>query len=138
MAPAPGFRHYLVAVNRESALELVSAHLKAAFGYFLVARDARTVRRAVGNSWVVSVAIPARTGDVVVGDIEVDEDGTLRALTIDDVVKALRKPEPSITEMHPSMPPGGDFGLDDEESEDWGELGKDDGSDDPEIGRAHV
>jgi len=125
-------------VNRESALELVSAHLREAFGQFLVARDARTVRRAVGNTWAVSVVVPAKTGDVPVGDIEVDEDGTLRPLAIDDVLLALKKTEPSITDLHPSLPPAGDFGLEDEESEDWGELGKDDGSDDPEAIRARA
>ncbi len=74
-------------------LAALGTHLFAEWGSFLVARDAKLARRAAGSLWIVSVVIPASTGDVEVADLEVDEHGSiLNPLDIDKILEAARRP----------------------------------------------
>lgn len=125
-------------MTRESALQAVSTYLREAFGRFLEVRDARRVRRAAGNAWVVAVCVHTRGGDRPIGEIEVDEGGTLSPkLGPDEVLAALEK-GPTVSEVHPSLPPPDSMSLEGEDE--WAGFGdgEDDGSDDPEAIRART
>lgn len=80
-------------MTREEVLSAVGTHLFAEWGGFVVARDARLVRRAAGGIWLINVVIPASTGDVFVADLEVDEHGTMQnPLDVDKILEAARRP----------------------------------------------
>jgi CRP-like cAMP-binding protein len=133
------------AVNRDLALLTAARWLREEFGRLLQVREARRVRRAAGECWAVTIAAVPTSGDVVVGQIEVDETGEIAPkLTADDVLKALQRPA-SVFERFPSLapPPGSVTAIPavSDELADFGDFGgesEDDGSDDPDAVRARV
>jgi len=111
-------------VTREEVLSAVGTHLFAEWGGFVVARDARLVRRAAGGIWLISVVIPASTGDVFVVDLEVDEHGAMaNPLDVDKILEAARRPieTPAVGDDPFASPDSelsgllGDLGADEEE-----------------------
>jgi CRP-like cAMP-binding protein len=132
-------------VNRDLALLTAARWLREEFGRLLQVREGRRVRRAAGECWAVTVVAVPSSGDVVVGQIEVDEAGEISPkLSADDVIKALQRPA-SVFERYPSLaPPPGSVAVIpavSDELADFADFGGDvvdDGSDDPEAVRARV
>ena len=130
-------------MTRELALLTVTAYLREEFGRLLEARNARHVRRAAGDAWVVSVVAVPSSGEIEIGEIDVDENGSLAPqLGVDDVVSALRKTKTVVAMLPTTPPPGGttspiaEMSL--EELDGFGDLAEDDGTDDPEAVRTRV
>jgi len=129
-------------VNRELALLTVGKWLREEFGRLLEVREARRVRRAAGECWAVSIVAVPSSGEVLVGQVEIDESAVIDPrLTADDVIKALQRPS-SVFERFPSLapPPGSVTAIPafaDEFADFSGGI-VDDGSDDPEAIRARV
>ena len=91
-------------MTRELALLTVTAYLREEFGRLLEAREARRVRRAAGDCWLVDVVAVPSAGDLFIGQVDVDEHGVVAPkLTPDDVVCALQRT--TVIERYPSLPP---------------------------------
>lgn len=79
-------------MTREEVWEALAAYLRQEFGKLLEVRDVRRVRRVAGDSWAVTVVLPAKNGDMHVADVHVDEEGTIRPLLgADDIVDAVQR-----------------------------------------------
>ncbi len=79
-------------MTREEVWKRVEGSLREGFGRLLDVRDVRRVRRVAGDAWTVSVVLTAKSGDLHVADVNVDDAGNITpALTADDVVEAARR-----------------------------------------------
>jgi CRP-like cAMP-binding protein len=111
----------LAAVTREQVWETVSTFLVREFGRLLELRDVRRIRRVVGEGWTAVVVLSAKSGDLHVADVGVDENGTMTPLLdADAVVDAVRRAE-TLSMMPPpptdDMGDMGDFAANDDEGD---------------------
>ncbi len=84
--------HNVVSVTREQVWRLISMRLRHDFGRLLEVRDVRRVRRVAGDAWAVRVVLAARSGDLQVAELSVDDAGvTQPALDADAVIEAVRR-----------------------------------------------
>ncbi len=96
----------LAGVSRELVWKAVSEQLREAFGRLLDVRDVRRVRRVSGETWVVTVALAAPSGDLHVADVTADDAGKMTpALTADHVIQAVRRAQ----HLSQAPPPGPDL-----------------------------
>lgn len=85
-------------MTREEVLKALTAWVSAEFGKLLALRSVRRVRRAAGTTWLAKIVVPAASGVIPVGELEIDEEGNiLNAITVEQVVEAVRNPPPSET-----------------------------------------
>jgi CRP-like cAMP-binding protein len=91
-------RGILVIMTREQAWETMSAFLVREFGRLLEVRDVRRIRRVVGEGWTITVVLHARSGDLHIADVLVDESGgmspVIDANTIVAAIDRTRTPQP--------------------------------------------
>jgi CRP-like cAMP-binding protein len=79
-------------MTREEIWKTVADSLRDGFGRLLDVRDVRRVRRVAGDAWTVTVVLAAPSGDLHVGDVNVDDAGHITpVLTADDVVEAAKR-----------------------------------------------
>lgn len=104
-------------MTREEVLQALGEYLRGEFGKIVVARNARLTRRVTGGAWKVSVVVPLESGDVPVGELEIDEDGNIvNPIELDALVETLRKPTTAAVVANEGFADAAlDFGLDDEE-----------------------
>ncbi len=106
-------------MKREEVWRTVVQRLREGFGRLLDVRDVRRVRRVAGDSWVVTVVLAAKSGDLHVADVEVDDAGEMSPmLTAEDVIEAARRAQTFA--LGAAAPPDelADFSLDDDEETD--------------------
>ncbi|MBX3186160.1 MAG: Crp/Fnr family transcriptional regulator [Labilithrix sp.] len=99
-------------MTREEVWQAVAESLKPRFGQLLDVRDVRRVRRVAGDAWQVTVVLAAKSGDVHVADVVVDNAGKITpALDADHVVEAVRRADEkkAPSELPPEL---ADFGAD--------------------------
>jgi CRP-like cAMP-binding protein len=103
-------------VTRDEVLQALGSWLRTEYGKLIVVREVRRVRRAAGVTWVANAVVPAPEGDIAIGALEIDEDGTiLEPLGLEKVLEALRAPVPSAPRSGDAVDDGfgellGDFG----------------------------
>jgi CRP-like cAMP-binding protein len=80
-------------VTRDEVVQALTAWIRVEYGKLLALREVRRVRRAAGTTWLAKIVVPASTTEVPIGELEIDEEGNiLNAITIDQVLDAIRKP----------------------------------------------
>ncbi len=84
---------YPFPVTRDEVLEALASHLQAEWGKLLAIRAARRIRHAAGNGWAVEIVVPAREGDIKLGELEIDEEtGAIEhPLELKTIVDAIRR-----------------------------------------------
>ena len=83
-------------MTREQVWKRVSDSLRPDFGRLLDVRDVRRLRRVTGAGWAVTVVLAAKSGDLHVADLIVDETGAITpVITADLVVEAARRAVPT-------------------------------------------
>jgi CRP-like cAMP-binding protein len=109
-------------VTREQVWKKVSEQLREGFGRLLDVRDVRRVRRVAGDAWMVTVVLGAKSGDLHVADLTVDDAGAITpTLGPEHVIDAVKRAEQAA--RMPAKPPdeladfGGDLGDTDDEPE---------------------
>ncbi|MGZ3476602.1 MAG: hypothetical protein ACXWUG_22315, partial [Polyangiales bacterium] len=81
-------------MTRDEVLQALGNWLRAEYGKMVVVREVRRVRRAAGVTWIANAVVPSPKRDIIVGALEIDEDGTiLNAIGLEQVIEAIRKPE---------------------------------------------
>lgn len=81
-------------MTREEVVRALSAWVLTEYGKLLTMRDVRRVRRAAGTTWLAKLVVPAASGELSVGELEIDEEGNiLNALTVDQLLEAIRNPK---------------------------------------------
>lgn len=97
-------------MTRDEVLQALGAWIRAEYGKLLVLREVRRVRRAAGTTWLARVVVPAPEGDIAVGDLEIDEDGSiLNDIGIAQLLEAVRRPKDEAVEAA-ADPFGGELG----------------------------
>lgn len=80
-------------MTREEVIQALSAWLRTEYGKLLTLRSVRRARRAAGTTWNAKLVIAAASGEIPIGELEIDEEGNiLNALSIDQVVDSIRNP----------------------------------------------
>lgn len=81
-------------MTREEVLQALSAWLRGEFGKLIAPRDVRRVRHAAGTTWVAKIVVPAPSGEIPMGELEIDEEGNIvEPLTVEKLIEALRRPK---------------------------------------------
>ncbi len=97
-------------MTRDEVLQALGAWIRAEYGKLLVLREVRRVRRAAGTTWRARVVGPAPEGDITVGDLEIDEDGSiLNEIGVAQLLDAVRRPQESEPEAAGADPFGGEL-----------------------------
>ena len=97
-------------MTRDEVVQALSAWIRVEYGKLLALREVRRVRRAAGTTWLARIVVPATSGEVPIGELEIDEEGNiLNAITIDQVLEAIRKPAESAGEGFGDMEGLGDL-----------------------------
>jgi len=79
-------------MTREEVWRKVQDSLREPFGRLLEVRDVRRIRHVAGDSWTVTIALTAPSGDLHVADVSVDDSGKMTPIiTGDTVIEAAKR-----------------------------------------------
>ncbi len=88
-------------------MQALSAWIRVEYGKLLALREVRRVRRAAGTTWLAKIVVPASAGEVPIGELEIDEEGNiLNAISVDQVLEAIRKPAEAVGDGFGDMAEG--------------------------------
>ena len=100
-------------MTREEIWQTVSESLREGFGRLLDVRDVRRVRRVSGGAWVVTVVLGAKSGDLHVADLTVDDAGAISpALGPEHVIEAVKRADQAVRSSVNPPDELADFGED--------------------------
>jgi CRP-like cAMP-binding protein len=108
-------------MDRSGALERVSSQLQRAFGALVTVSELRRVRKVEGRGWVATLVVRSSRKDILVGNYELREDGSVD-LPTDAVIDAIQRARVSVTNPPAAQEGGGfDDAAGDLLGDDWGE-----------------
>lgn len=94
-------------MTREEVVQALSAWIRVEYGKLLALREVRRVRRAAGTTWLAKIVVPATSGEVPIGELEIDEEGNiLNPISVDQVLESIRKPKESAGDAFGDMAEG--------------------------------
>ena len=86
-------------MTHDRILSRLVERLRGTFGDFVAVRDLRRTRRVEGDAWCATLAVATSAEELILGEFDVGEDGTLTTpLTVDAVLAAVRRAPVLITE----------------------------------------